>query len=732
MPRSAETYLDRRAGLGLVALASITAVILVTIVTLFVNLNGHEERARESVREDAIWAAYQLHNESARLEMAIDDAMEGSIEVDELLTSYDVLYSRTSFLKEGQYAVKFAGDSEISVLSDRIHDAIMSLAPEFDTIAATRGATAGVLVSLAARAADIRSSGAELLIETNANVNGSRVAARDRAIATMVQLAGGVGALVVAFASIVVLMAFQLVANAKSRKALQKLTLQHEGAREAAEEGNRAKSAFLATMSHEIRTPLNGIIGMVDLLEGDETDDTKRRRLATVRQSGDILLEIINDILDFSRLESGGIDLEHVSYRLEDVVESVRTIVTDRAASKGLSITVDCPPACLSGDPARVRQVLMNLAGNAVKFTDAGSVSIVAVVEETREFVEVVVSDTGIGIPDEAKDRLFKEFSQVDSSINRRYGGSGLGLAICGRLVKSMGGEIGVTSRPGEGSAFWFRIPYVQGEAVPTTENATAYVAPIERHRVLVVEDNATNRDVARQMLERLGTEVDVALDGLMACDMAKAGRYDMVFMDMQMPIMDGLQATRCIRGAGNPVAIVGLTANAFVTDREACLDAGMDDFMTKPVNRAKLETMLRTWLRDGPTSITPSARPAREVGALLIDVAQKEALVEEIGPDLLSDIVSGFWSEADKQLVAIAGAIAEGDRGALDALLHTMKGAAQTIGYAAVAQAAESARDQNISHAGIGKLRDILEATRRAETVSRPSGIRDTVPPAA
>lgn len=391
-------------------------------------------------------------------------------------------------------------------------------------------------------------------------------------------------------------------------------TLALSVAKEAAETANRAKSAFLANMSHELRTPMNGIMGMVDLAMKRTSDEKTREQLNKAKQSSQILLTVINDILDLSKIEAERLVLENVEFKLGEVLENITSLMTERVAEKGLMLHIDSSPALanltLQGDPLRLGQILLNLTANAVKFTAQGSVTIrVRPIEEntTTVLIRFEVQDTGIGISLNDQRRLFTAFEQADNSMTRKYGGSGLGLVICKQLSHLMGGEIGMDSTPGQGSTFWFSAQLGKLKARMASPEITvepkSSEARLKREfagtRVLLAEDEPINQEVSRCLLEDAGFVVDLAVDGCVAVELAKNSLYRLILMDMQMPNMNGLDATRAIRANSMNMhtPILAMTANALDEDRKTCLDAGMNDHIGKPVNPDRLFDTLLRWL---------------------------------------------------------------------------------------------------------------------------------------
>ncbi len=407
-----------------------------------------------------------------------------------------------------------------------------------------------------------------------------------------------------------------------------------ERARDEALETSRLKSEFLAAISHEIRTPMNGVIGMIDLLLDSPLNLEQREFAITIQNSAQSLLNVINDILDFSKIEAGRVELSELAFSPATLVESVAEVLAPLAHEKRLKLTtiVDrAVPSSLLGDAGRLRQVLLNLLGNAVKFTDQEAVAVGLTVEgggDHYAMMRFTISDTGMGVAREARTRLFQPFTQVDGSLTRRHGGTGLGLSICKRLVELMGGEIGlVDSDPGQGACFWFRVPLKRAAGSPVAGSPVADPAPgsglgarvakaavqpadlapspppssANSTRILLAEDNEVNQKVAVSRLRKLGHRVDVVDNGQGAVECALKGCYDLILMDIQMPVMDGVDATRRIREAQRDKShrshIVAVTANAMPGDRERFIDAGMDDYLSKPYRLEQLQAVLERWL---------------------------------------------------------------------------------------------------------------------------------------
>ncbi|MDD5387898.1 MAG: PAS domain S-box protein [Gallionellaceae bacterium] len=521
-----------------------------------------------------------------------------------------------------------------------------------------------------------------------------------------------------------------------------------EQAKAVAEAASAAKSAFVANMSHEIRTPLNAIIGFTHLLRGNDADPARQQKLDKILDSSHHLLAVINDILDFSKIEAGKLALSVADFALERLLDNVVSMIGPKVREKGLTISLerDELPPVLVGDATRLSQSLLNYLSNAVKFTERGEIGVrLTRVAETEDslLLRFEVWDTGIGIPPDRLGDLFAAFEQADASTSRRYGGTGLGLAITRRLARLMGGEAGAQSVPGQGSTFWFTARL--GKSTRSVKELAEASAASEMGqqalptgaRILLAEDNKINQEVAMELLAQAGLKVEVANNGFEAVEQARGGGYELILMDIQMPGMDGLEATRALRAEGLTLPILAMTANAFDEDRDLCREAGMNDFVAKPVDPGQLFATLSRWL---PNSVIAPA--VTSAAALPGELAAIPGLDIERGLKVLNGhlatyrrLLRHYARDHGDDMARLRECMIRGNRDEARRLAHTLKGSSGNLGATGVQRQAgelEAAIKEGGDAADIDRLARALDSDFQNQAAAIRAALPEAAPAAA
>ena len=486
-------------------------------------------------------------------------------------------------------------------------------------------------------------------------------------------------------------------------------TIELKEARDEALAAAAAKSEFLANMSHELRTPMNGVLGMLKILEGTQLNDDQHDLLRIARSSGELLLSVINDVLDFSKIDADKMELENLPFRPELLLEEVVEPMVFSASGKGISLLYSADgnlPAALSGDPTRIKQIIANLVSNAIKFTDDGIVNVIMALCEDDWLIRV--TDTGTGMSQRQLDHIFEAFNQGDSSITRTHGGTGLGLTIINRLANMMGGDIRVTSEVGKGSEFVVRLPVIEADAalVVSDRRCNSENVRFKNQKILLVEDNKVNQQIAISLLTEIGLNITVAENGLEALQKLQFDKFDLVLMDLQMPVMGGVEATRKIRALPTDYAdipIVAMTAHAGKEHIDECLSVGMNAHSTKPIDLDELVHILTQWLESDSTDEVQLQQENEQAPDTIDGINLEEALPRVRNNwSLLKRLFATFLQDQEDVVSSVRDAILEDDMEVCAVRLHTLKGSAANIGandlsaIAAVMEKAAKAADKN------------------------------------
>jgi signal transduction histidine kinase/HPt (histidine-containing phosphotransfer) domain-containing protein/ActR/RegA family two-component response regulator len=703
------------------------AAVIILFVTAAVYISAlvmkRQEVLEQATRYNVAFLLSQAATEHARLEQRLSAHGSAGSDVtdDEVQLRFDILVNRMKLLGQGDVSEFLDGNPEQRAIVRELKRVLGAAEPLVEEISKPGNAAKllrllspldGKMVQLAAAG---NRWGADRVTEDQRHLISLHW--RFSALAAGLIMCGIV---------LVTLLFWHNLMLTRAHRDLHGLAEQLRGQEQAATAASQAKSEFLAMMSHEIRTPMNAVIGLSAVLANSHLDSEAQHLANSIHDSSNNLLRLLNDILDISKLDAGKVELESQTFSLIALVDGVISIFEGQALKKGLRVRSaidDGLPAAMVGDESRLRQVVLNLMSNAIKFTESGHVEIAARclgIATGAARIEIIVADTGIGIAPDRIGCLFGDFLQVDSSINRRYGGTGLGLAISKRIIQQMGGEIHVESAVDAGSTFRFTLTLptadiselAGGKPEAADNEFERRLASLEPPlAVLLAEDNATNQLVFTKLMQSYSVDITVAVNGRIALEHAATRVFDVVFMDMRMPEMDGLDATRAIRalgGAKGGIPIIALTANAFADDIKACRDAGMDEFIAKPVRKKILMEKLAALFADdprfgviaGPQDCAPPAAklplvPAAEVAlgdvAPALDRAAFDLFVEEIGLDGVRETLDVFLVETVERLALLRRMSCADDRARIEGEAHTLKGSSGTFGLSQVSALAKA-----------------------------------------
>ncbi|MGS2744665.1 ATP-binding protein [Halomonas sp. LS-001] len=668
-----------------------------------------QDSLTQSLREDTTWVVYKLDRDTVQLLNALLVASQESITPDEqdfINLRFELLYSRINVLTNGEVSRLLRQIPQVPMLISDIQEQLDAL----DDLIVPHGAQGLLaLTDIQSRLQALARLTERLMIAINGHLAEAATQERAQLSALYRLLISLLVGMSFSALLVVVFLVREMRENVEARREQELLGDQLEEVAKQAQSANQAKSDFLAIVSHEIRTPLNGVLGMSELLCQPQQQDFQQQGFQqhdvqdyarTIHDSATQLLNMLNEILDFSKIEAGYLTLEESPVELEALMSGVIALYEPRAQAKGITLQMQIDadvPAWVMLDAYRVRQVLLNLVANALKFTERGRVLLSLSAKEDGLLFNV--TDTGDGISIAQQQRLFEPFQQADTSVTRRYGGTGLGLAICKRLCEAMQGRIGVESQPGRGSRFWMTLPRVDAE--PQADSVTPDISDFSHSSVLLVEDDVVNQRVAVGMLKRLGCQVSVAENARQTVALVRQQVFDVILMDIQLPDKDGLSLTREVRelaGWLSKVPIIAMTAGGGIDDRPRCLDAGMNDYLTKPLTLNTLSQLMGRYIGVEQSSETLTSMPS-SFTEHLIDTHVLQQLEITLDPPAVTELVALFLHHASRYLEQIGEAMKAEPINVTDVqrLAHQLRGEASSVGAFEMAKAAHAVQQSAI-----------------------------------